>query len=144
MISRSVKICFCLKMASPWSEFRINFNQNSTRSFQGALVGFNNLWIHFIFSLIVCPCLKYLVCRSKWWVKLGVWEVVFFPVPEEIVYSFFNFLFDIFWKSIKLVYVSSLEKSIWFTVTFLPLRGSLTLFQIWFFFLLYLHLFCPI
>ena len=34
------------------------------------------------------------------------WE--FFPVPGEIVYSFFNFLFDIFWNSINLAYVSKL------------------------------------
>ena len=27
-------------------------------------------------------------------VELGVWEVVFFPVPEETLYSFFSFLFD--------------------------------------------------
>ena len=39
---------------------------------------------------------------------LGVWEVVFFPVPEEIVYSFFSILFDIFWDSIDLAYVSKL------------------------------------
>ena len=38
---------------------------------------------------------KYLACPSKWRVELTVWEVLFFPVPEEIAYSFFNFLFDI-------------------------------------------------
>ena len=40
--------------------------------------------------------------------QLGVWEVVFFPVPEEIVYSFFSILFGIFWESIDLAYVSKL------------------------------------
>ena len=31
-----------------------------------------------------------------------------FPIPAEIVYSFFNFLIDIFWNSINLAYVSQL------------------------------------
>ena len=38
-------------------------------------------------------CLKYLVQSSKWTVQLGIWEVVFFPVLEEIVYSFFAYYF---------------------------------------------------
>ena len=46
-------------------------------------------------------CLKYLVHLFKWRVGLGVWEVVFIPIPEEIEYSFFNFLFDVFWNSIN-------------------------------------------
>ena len=33
-------------------------------------------------------CLKYLVRLSKWRVELGFWEVVYFLVPEETVYSF--------------------------------------------------------
>ena len=45
---------------------------------------------------------KYLI------VELTVSEVVFFPVSEEIVYSFFSFSFLIFWNSINLVYVSQL------------------------------------
>ena len=64
--------------------------------------------ILFLYSLIVCLCLKYLVRPSKWKVELGVWEVAFFPVPEKIVYSFFNLPFDIFWNSINLAYVSQL------------------------------------
>ena len=80
----------------------------------------------------MCLCLKYLVRSSKWGVDLGVWEVVFFPVPEKIVYSFLRFPF---W------YI--LEKRIWFTIIFLPLKESLTLFQMWII-LLYHHLFCPI
>ena len=34
--------------------------------------------------------------------------VVLFPFPEKIIYCFFNFLFDIFWNSINLDYVSQL------------------------------------
>ena len=37
-----LRICFCLKRARPWSEFRITFNQYSMKSFQRTLVGFNN------------------------------------------------------------------------------------------------------
>ena len=74
------------------------------RSFQQrALLGFNK------HSLIVClsKTLKYLVFPSKWRVELTVWEVLFFPVPEKIVYSFFNVLFDIL-NSINLAYISQL------------------------------------
>ena len=42
-------ICFYLKRARPWLEFGIKFNRYSMRFFQRALVGLNNLWIHFIF-----------------------------------------------------------------------------------------------
>ena len=42
---------------------------------------------------------------SKWRVELGAWEVEFFSVLEEMVYSFSNFLFNIFWNSIYLTYV---------------------------------------
>ena len=54
----------------------------------------------------MCICLKYLFHLSKWSVELGVWEVV--KKTEKIVYSFFNFLFDMFWNSINLVYVPQL------------------------------------
>ena len=75
------------------------------KSFHRALVGFNNLEsILFIYSLIVGLCLKYKVCPYKWRVELSVWEIAFFPVPREVVYSFFNFLFDIFWNSINLTW----------------------------------------
>ena len=53
----------------------------------------------------MCLCLKYLVLPSKKRAELGVLEVVSFPVPGEIVYSFFNFFFDIFWNSISLTQI---------------------------------------
>ena len=78
--------------------------------------------------------IKYLVRSSKWKVELDVWEVVFFPVREKIVYSFYNFVVDIFWNSINLAYVCitawrrgfDLRLSFYFSK-----RVSLTLFQIW-------------
>ena len=70
-------------------------------------------------------CLKYLVRPSKWRVELGVWEVVFFPVPEEIVYSFLNFFSNIFWKSINLAYVSQLRgEDLVYDYLFTSERGS--------------------
>ena len=83
-----------------WSEFRINLRQNtawdlSSREHCWGLINFES--ILFLSSLIVClsKTLKYLVFPSKWRVELTVWEVLFFPVREKIVYSFFNVLFDI-------------------------------------------------
>ena len=73
----------------------------------------------------MCLCLKYLVCPSKWRVELGVWEVVSFPVPGEIVYSFFNFFFDIFWDTINLLYVSLLgEEDLVYDYLFTSQRES--------------------
>ena len=57
-----------------------------------------------------------------------------FSCSEEIVYSFFNILFGIFWD-IKIWHMfHNLEKRIWFTTIFSPLKNTLTLFQIWNFF----------
>ena len=41
--------------------------------------------------------------------ELTVWEVLFFPVPEEIAYSFFNFLFYILELYKFSLWVSQLE-----------------------------------
>ena len=46
----SIRICVCLNRTKPWLELSIKFNQYSLRSFQKALVGFNNLWIHLVFK----------------------------------------------------------------------------------------------
>ena len=55
--------------------------------------------ILFLSSLTVCfsKTVKYLTCSSKWHGELRSLSrrLYFFPVPEEIVYSFFDFLFDI-------------------------------------------------
>ena len=98
-----LRICFCLKRAKPWLKFSIKsiFNQYSMRSFQRALVGFNNFWINFIFREFNWVSMSKM---SK--ERLSVWEVWFlFIVLEEIVYSLFNFLFDILWNNIYLNYV---------------------------------------
>ena len=64
---------------------------------------------------------------------------VFFPVPEEIVYSFLVYFGII---QIWPMYYS-LDKRIWFTIILLPLKECPTLFRIWILFLLSLHLFFP-
>ena len=96
-----LRICFCLKRAKTWLEFSIKliFNQYSMRSFQRSLVGFNNFWLNFIFREFNCVSKMSKECLSLW----EVW--IFFIVLEEIVYSLFNFLFDILWNSIYLNYV---------------------------------------
>ena len=52
------------------------------------------------------------------------------PVPEEIVYTFLVY-FEI--VQIWPMYHSS-DKRVWFIIIFLPLKESLTLFQIWIFY----------
>ena len=98
-----LRISFCLKRAKLWLEFSIKsiFNQSIMRSFQKALVGFNSFWINFIFREFNWASMSKM---SK--ERLSVWAVWFlFIVLEEIVYSLFNFLFDILWNSIYLNYV---------------------------------------
>ena len=96
-----LRTCFCLKRAKTWLEFSIKliFNQYSMRSFQRSLVGFNNFWLNFIFREFNCVSKMSKECLSLW----EVW--FFFIVLEEIVYSLFNFLFDILWNNIYLNYV---------------------------------------
>ena len=53
----------------------------------------------------MCLCLKYLVFPSKMRAELGVLNIVSFPVPGEMVYSFFKIFFDIFWNSISLTQI---------------------------------------
>ena len=96
---KSSLFCFCkfvcqlylrissfLKRAKPWLEFSIKsmFNQYSMRSFQRALVGFNNFWINSIF-------------REFNWVSmskiskecLSVWKVWFFYCSGgNLIFSF--------------------------------------------------------
>ena len=82
-----------------WSEFRINFSQNTawdlSREHWWDLINFES--ILFLSSLILClsKTVKYLACPSKWRVELTVWEVLFFSLTDEMAYYFFNFLFNI-------------------------------------------------
>ena len=81
-------------------------------------------FILFLYSLIVRLCQKYLVYPSKSRNQLGVWQVVFFPDPEEILY-FFNILFDIFWDSTNSACVSKLgEKGLVYKYLFTSQRES--------------------
>ena len=132
-----LRICFCLKRAKPCLEFTIKstFNQYSMRSFQRALVGFNNFWINFIFR------------KFNWVSKmskecLSVWEDWFFLLFRRKLYILFWISFLIYLGIVHIwTMYQSLDKS-WFITIFLPLKESLTLFQIWSF-LLNFHLFCP-
>ena len=61
------------------------------RFFQTALLGFNNLWIRFIIRAFNCVSMSK-IPLSKWRVELDFWEVIYFTVPEEIVYSFLVYI----------------------------------------------------
>ena len=99
MTSRPVRIWFCrvgLDQNSGLISVKIQ-HDNSSREHWWDLINFES--ILFLSSLILClsKTVKYLACPFKWRVELtsSVWEVLIFPVPEEIAYSFFNLLFDI-------------------------------------------------
>ena len=69
MTSRAVRICFCQERARSWSEFSINFSQNTawdlSREHWRDLINFES--ILFLSSLIVhlSETVKYLACPSK-------------------------------------------------------------------------------
>ena len=125
-------------LSRSWSEFGINFSQNTAWDLSGRehwwdLVNFES--ILFLSSLILCllKTVKYLACPSKWRFELTFWEIPFFPVPEKL-HILFPISFLIFWNCVNLAYENrSLGTRIWFLIIFLPLKESLTLFQIWFF-----------
>ena len=69
-----LRICFCLKRPKTLLDFSIKsiFNQYSMRSFQRALVGVNNLWIHFIFRKFNWVSMSKMSKEC-----LNVWEIWF-------------------------------------------------------------------
>ena len=81
----------------------------------------------------MCQCLKYPVRPSKWRIELSVWEVVYFPCSRGNCNILFNLIFDIFWNSINLAYVSQLREKDLVYDYLLTLKESLTMFQIWIF-----------
>ena len=83
----------------------------------------------FLESLLVFLCLKYLVQPSKWRVKLGIWEVAFFPVPEEIVYSFLVYYF--FDKKVSFTMTCILSRQVIFLKKMVVLSAKFTILISW-------------
>ena len=103
-------ICFCPNRYKHWLELSFKVNRSSMRPFQRALVRFIIFEaIRFLESLMSINILKHLVHNSKWRVELNTWVIIFFFVPEEILYCFFNFLSDKLWSSVYLTYVQKFE-----------------------------------
>ena len=97
-------ICVYLNRTKPWLEWSIKFNQYS---FQKALVEFNNLWIHLFFKEFNWISMsKILSSPFKWRAEVGAWEVSLFCSSRVVCVFFFSFLFDIFFISRYLTYVS--------------------------------------
>ena len=92
------------------------------RFFQRALLGFKNLWIHFVFSEFNCVSMMAKISsplfkmEKSWTTCQG--GCIFFPVPEEIIYSFLVY-FGILqiWPMYH-----SLDKRVWLTIT--PFKES--------------------
>ena len=64
-------------------------------------------------------------------------DLTFFVVPEEVLYYFFSFLFNILWSS---VYLTNVPWFWWKDLVydyFFPLKKSCALSQIWFFLLIF-------
>ena len=108
--------------------------------FPERIVGFNNLWIHFIsrefncVSMSIIPCS--LIQMESWARFLGD---VFFPLPEEIEYSFLLYF------GIVQIWLKGFEwEGLVCDYLFNSQRESHSVLDMDFFLLLYLHLFCSI
>ena len=141
MTSRPARICSCSKKARSWSEFRINLCQYGMTYFQRwDLINFES--ILFSCSLIVCLSkVPSLLLHMKSLARcLGS---CYFFLFQRKLYILFSIPFLIFWNSINLAYVSQLvDKDLVSDYLFTSQRVSLC--SRYGFFLLYLHLFCPI
>ena len=91
-----LRICVCLNKTKPWLELNIKFNQYSIRSFQKALMGCNNLWIHLFFNEFNWISMSKILYSPFQMEDLTKWEVLFFVVSEKIVSTFFSFLINLF------------------------------------------------
>ena len=100
IVDGPVRICFYWERARSWSQFRINFNQNTAWDLSSEhwrdLINFET--ISFLSSLIgrLSKIVTYLVCPSRWGELSSLSRrLYFFSVPGKIMYSFFNSLYDI-------------------------------------------------
>ena len=137
-------------LSRSWSEFRINFSQNtawdlSSREHWWDLINFES--ILFLSSLTVClsKTVKYLACSSKWHGELrSLSRRLYFFLFQRKLYILFSISFLIFWNSINLAYVSQLvNQDLVSDYIFTSQRESPLSFQMWVYFA-NLQLFCPI
>ena len=123
---KDLRNCFCLKRARLWLEFRIKFNPYSIRSFQRALVGFNNLWIHFIFrkiNLVSISKISAAPLQTEGWCRCMGGRVFFHSRGN--IYFLISFLIYFEIVCIWLLH-HRFDKRVWFTIIFLPFKESHT------------------
>ena len=137
MTIRPVRICFCWERARSWSEFKINFSQNtawdlSRREHWWDLISFESILLLSTLILCLSKTVKYLACPPNGELRSQP-RRFYFLLFQRKLHIIFSVSFLIFWNSINLAYeYHSLETRIWFLIIFLLLKESLTLFQIWF------------
>ena len=92
-------------------------------------MAFYNLWIHFIFrefNFVSMSKIPIPLIQMESWTRC-VRGSFYLLAPEEIVYSFLVYFVIVQTWSIY----HSLDKKVWLLIMFLPLKESLTLFNIW-------------
>ena len=92
-------------------------------------MAFYNLWIHFIFrefNFVSMSKIPIPLIQMESWTRC-VRGSFYLLAPEEIVYSFLVYFVIVQTWSIY----HSLDKQVWLLIMFLPLKESLTLFNIW-------------
>ena len=101
-----LRICFCLKRAKSWLEFSIKsiFNRYSIRSFQSSFMGFNNIWIHFIFRKFNWVSMSKMSKEC-----LSVWEIWLSLSFQRKLYILFSISFLIYFG---IVYIWTMYQSL--------------------------------
>ena len=99
-----LRICFCLNKHQPWLQLFFNFNQYSMRPFQRALAGFNNLGIHRSSREFNWVCMSKIPSPHF---QMESWTIAF------SIFSLINFGIEYIWPIYQ-----SLDKEIWFTISF--------------------------
>ena len=114
LVDRPARICFSWERARSWSEFRINFSQNTawwhlSSERWSDLINFES--ILFLYTSLVArlsKTVKYLVCPSKCRELCSLSRRLHFFRFQRKLYIVFSISFLMFWNSINLAYVPQL------------------------------------
>ena len=112
IVYRPIRICFCCESARSWSQFRINFSQNTAWDLSSEhwwdLRNFESISISSSLIGHLSKIVKYLVCPSKCGELTSLSRRLYFFLFQGKLYILFSIPFMIFWNSINLAYASQL------------------------------------
>ena len=116
-----LRICFCIKRARPWSKFKINLINRAwdlSREHWWDLIT-----IHFVFVQFNCVSMSKIPSPPREFSWLS--ERSYFLLFHRKLHIFFLFFFLIYFGIVLIWHLyHRLDKRIWFTIIFLPLKEN--------------------